>query len=207
MESSIPDPGLAELVAEASTAYAPSQAELAEEVGVRPLALTTWRQGRSRPTAEHLRALANALEKRSEQLRELAARLRARAAVQGKLTRRPRRAVDPYRAAAELWAQRMVLAGQGEVLRIVFHGSRARGDARALGSDWDFVVVLNHPVTDVEAEEQRFRRAALDGPSPFGSVVLDVWPVESSEWETARQLYGHPLRAADREGVVLYAAG
>lgn len=200
----IPDSELAELVAEASAAYSPSQAELAGEVGVRPLALTTWRQGRSRPTAEHLRGLADALERRSERLRELAARLRARAAAQGKLTRRPRR--DPYRAAAELWAQRMVLAGQGEVLRIVFHGSRARGDARAPGSDWDFVVVLDRPVTDVEADEQRFRRAALEGPSPFGSVVLDVWPVEWSEWEAARQLYGHPLRAADREGIVVYAA-
>ncbi|MFL5542715.1 MAG: nucleotidyltransferase domain-containing protein [Longimicrobiaceae bacterium] len=207
MESSIPDPDLAQLVAEASSAYSPSQAELAGEIGVRPLALTTWRQGRSRPTAEHLRGLADALEQRSERLRELAARLRARAAAQGKLTRRSRRPIDPYRATAELWAQRMVLAGRGEVLRIIFHGSRARGDARALGSDWDFVVVLNRPVTDVEADEQRFRRAALDGPSPFGSVVLDVWPIEWSEWETARQLYGHPLRAADREGIVLYAAG
>jgi transcriptional regulator with XRE-family HTH domain len=207
MEDPILDPELARLVAEASTAYSPSQAELASEVGVRPLALTTWRQGRSRPTADHLHGLADALEKRSERLRELAARLASRAATQGKLTRRPRRVVDPFRAAAELWSERMVLAGGDEVLRVIFYGSRARGEPRSFTSDWDFVVVLDRPVGDVEAEEQRFKRAALEGPSPFGNVVLDVWPIEQGEWETARQLIGHPARAADREGVVLYAAG
>jgi transcriptional regulator with XRE-family HTH domain len=207
MDDSILDPELARLVAEASTAYSPSQAELASEVGVRPLALTTWRRGRSRPTADHLRGLAGALENRSERLRELATRLEARAATQGKLTRRPRRAVDPFRAAAELWAERMVLAAPDEVVRVIFYGSRARGEPRSFASDWDFVIVLNRAVGDVEAEEQRFKRAALEGPSPFGNVALDVWPMEQGEWEIARQLIGHPARAADREGVVLYAAG
>ena len=111
----------------------------------------------------------------------------------------------PYRAAAELWAERMVREGRGEVLRVIFYGSRARAAPRSSASDWDFVVVLDRAVTDVEAEEQRFKRAALEGPSPVGHVVLDVWPIEQGEWETARQLYGHPARAADQEGVVLYA--
>jgi transcriptional regulator with XRE-family HTH domain len=207
MDSTVLEPALAELVAEATTAYSPSQSELAQEIGVRPLALTTWRTGRSRPAADHLRRLAAALEQRAERLRALALRLEARAAVPGKLTRGPRRITDPYRAAAELWAERMVREGRGEVLRVIFYGSRARAAPRSSASDWDFVVVLDRAVTDVEAEEQRFKRAALEGPSPVGHVVLDVWPIEQGEWETVRQLYGHPARAADQEGVVLYAAG
>jgi len=207
MESSILDPVTAQLVTEATSAYSPSQAELANEIGVQPLALTTWRRGRSRPTADHLRGLATALERQGERLRELALRVEAHAAVQGKLTRGPRRVQDPFRAAAELWTARMVAEGRGDVLRVIFYGSRSRAAPRSSTSDWDFVVVLNHVVTDVEAEERRFRRAALEGPSPVGNVVLDVWPIEQGEWETVRQLYGHPARAADREGVVLYAAG
>jgi hypothetical protein len=101
----------------------------------------------------------------------------------------------------------MVREGRGEVLRVIFYGSRARAAPRSSASDWDFVVVLDRAITDVEAEERRFKRAALEGPSPVGHVVLDVWPIEQGEWETARQLYGHPARAADQEGVVLYAAG
>jgi transcriptional regulator with XRE-family HTH domain len=208
MDPAVYDPDLAHLVAEASTAYAPSQAELAAEVGVRPLALTTWRRGRSRPTADHLRGLAKALEERSDRLRGLAAQLEARAAGQGKLKRRRRRRnYETNRDAAELWASRMVTAGNGEVVRVIFYGSRAREAPSTPSSDWDFIVVLDRPIEDVEAEEQRFRRAALDGPSPVGDVTLDVWPIERAEWETARSLYGHPARTADREGVVLYATG
>ena len=201
----IHDPELANLVAEASDACTPSQAELAAEAGVRPLALTTWRRGRSRPTAGHLRGLARALEARGKRLLVLAARLESRAAGQDRLTRRPRRLSD--RDLADLWAGRMVAASNaGEVLRVIFYGSRARGEPRSPSSDWDFVVVLDREIGDVEAEELRLKRAALADSTPAGGSP-DVWPIARSEWETARQLPGHVARTADREGVVLYAAG
>lgn len=208
VKTSILDPELAKLIAEASEAFAPSQAELAAEIGVRPLALTTWRRGRSRPTADHLRGMANALESRSERLRSLAARLAARAAGQGKLTRPRRRAADERRDTdlriAELLAARIVAAGEGRVLRVIFYGSRARGAPRSRASDWDFLVVLKDGIGDVEAEERRLKQAALVAER---DTRLDIWPIEWSEWEAARRLPGHPARTADREGVVLYAAG
>ena len=109
------------------------------------------------------------------------------------------------RRTAGLLASRMVAAGNGEVLRVIFYGSRARGAPRSPESDWDFVVVLNRAITDVDAEEKRFKRAALDGPTPVDNILLDVWPIEQTEWRTARSMYGHAARAADREGIVLYA--
>lgn len=204
------DPELAGLIAEASDAYAPSQAELAEEIGVRPLALTTWRRGRSRPTPEHLRGMAKALESRSRRLQKLAVRLEARAAGQEKLARPRRRAGGADRRTAALLASRMAAAGEGRVLRVVFYGSRARGAPRSTASDWDFLVVLKDGTADLEAEERRLKEAALGGASSAGAeqgLRLDVWPMEAGEWETARRLHGHAARTADREGVVLYAAG
>jgi predicted nucleotidyltransferase len=112
----------------------------------------------------------------------------------------------PWRT-AEMLASRMVAAGDGEVVRVVFYGSRARGAPRSSTSDWDFIVVLNCAITDVDAEEERLKRAALEGPTPVENIRIDVWPIEKSEWEVARQLNGHAARAADREGVVLYASG
>jgi predicted nucleotidyltransferase len=204
------DPELAELIAEASDTYAPSQAELAAEIGVRPLALTTWRTGRSRPTATHLLGMAKALERRSERLRNLAARLNARAAVQGRLVRRPRVAVPPDLRIARRLGSRMVAAGHDDVRRVVFYGSRARGTASPV-SDWDFVIVLRDGVGDVEALEASLRRAALAGEKAAEQEAdvpfrMDVWLVEQAEWESARELHGHPIRTAEREGVVLYGA-
>jgi predicted nucleotidyltransferase len=99
----------------------------------------------------------------------------------------------------------MVAAGNGEVLRLIFYGSRARGAPRSDASDWDFIVVLNREITDVEAEERRFERAALDGSVPVEKIRVDVWPIEQNEWESARQLQGHTARTAEQEGIVLYA--
>lgn len=198
------DPELARLIAEASDAYAPSQADLAAEIGVRPLALTTWRNGRSRPTSGHLRGLAQALERRSERLRSLAIRLGERAAAQGKLTRRPRRVGQRDLRRAELLASRMVAAGEGRVLRVVFYGSRARGAPRSPASDWDFIVVLESAAEDLDAAETWLTRAATDGD---GSDRVDVWPMDRTTWDTARHLHGHPVRSADQEGVVLYDTG
>jgi len=102
-------------------------------------------------------------------------------------------------------ASRMVAEGDGEVLRLIFYGSRAREAPRSSESDWDFIVVLNRGITDVEAEERRFERAALDGAMPSDNIRVDVWPIEQNEWESARQLHGHAARTAEREGIVLYA--
>jgi predicted nucleotidyltransferase len=197
------DADLAQLVVEASDAYAPSHAELAGEIGVRPLALTTWRNGRSRPTARHLQGMARALERRSERLRDLASRLTARAAVQGTLTRRPRGSGQARRTARML-ASRMVAAGEGRVLRIVFYGSRARGTPRSQSSDWDFIVVLRDAVADEVREEAWLKSAAVGEDDGFR---VDVWPMDSENWETARHLRGHPVRSAEQEGVVLYDSG
>jgi transcriptional regulator with XRE-family HTH domain len=203
------DPELAKLIAEASDAFAPSQAELAAEIGVRPLALTTWRNGRSRPTAAHLLGMAKALEGRSERLRNLAVRLNARAAAQGRLTRRPRRPASPDLRTARLLALRMVAAGQGCVERVVFYGSRARGTGSPT-SDWDFVVVLRDGTRDIEAEEALLRSAAVGGSGEHlslgDSFRVDVWAIEKAEWESARRLHGHPIRTAEQEGLVLHGA-
>lgn len=197
------DTELARLIAEASDAYAPSQAELAAEIGVRPLALTTWRNGRSRPTAEHLERMAITFAEQSERLLDYAARLHAAAKEQGKLTRRPRTPASAYRRTATAIAACIVAAGEGRVMRVVFFGSRARGEPRSAASDWDFVVVLKDAAHDPEAEEAWLKRAAADA---GGTERVDVWPVDQREWETGKSLHGHPLRTADREGVVLYAA-
>jgi predicted nucleotidyltransferase len=205
------DPELAKLIAEASDAFAPSQAELAAEIGVRPLALTTWRNGRSRPTAAHLLGMAKALEGRSERLRTLAVRLNARAAAQGRLTRRPRRPASPDLHTARLLALRMVAAGQGSVERVVFYGSRARGTGSP-ASDWDFIVVLRDAAGDIEAQEALLRSAAV-GREGSGkrtaegdALRVDVWALKKVEWESARTLHGHPVRTAEQEGVVLHGA-
>lgn len=197
------DPDLARLVAEASDAFAPSQADLGAEISVRPLALTTWRNGRSRPTAGHLRGLAQALTKRGEQLQQLAAELEIRASTQGKLTRRSRAKRNSDRAIAQHLASQIALAADGRVCRVVFYGSRARGTPRSPASDWDFIAVFRGAVTDAEAEERRLKHAVK---APAG-LRLDIWPVSRTEWETTRQLHGHPVRTAEKEGVVLYDAG
>lgn len=195
------DTDVSRLVGEASDAYAPSQADLAAEIGVRPLALTTWRNGRSRPTAQHLRGMARALERKSERLRDLAARLDARAAVQGKLTRRPRRT---SMSTARLLASRMVAAGEGRVLRVVFYGSRTRGTPRSPSSDWDFIVVLKDSAVDADLEAVWLKQSAAGTDDRYR---LDIWPMDPESWETARHLHGHPVRSADQEGIVLYDAG
>lgn len=196
------DAELAQLIADASDAYAPSQAELAAEIGVRPLALTTWRNGRSRPTAEHLKRMALVFAEQSERLLDYAARLHASAKEQGKLTRSPRPG-SAYRRTAKAIAACIVAAGEGRVMRVVFFGSRARGEPRSPASDWDFVVVLKDAAPNPEAEEAWLKRAAADA---GGAERVDVWPIDQQEWETGKSLHGHPLRTADKEGVVLYAA-
>ncbi len=110
---------------------------------------------------------------------------------------------SPDLRTARLLASRIVSAGQGSVDRVVFYGSRARGTA-SLTSDWDFIVVLRDGTEDMEAQETLFRSAALGGEGAGDALRVDVWPIEQSEWESARSLHGHPIRTAEQEGVVLY---
>ena len=106
---------------------------------------------------------------------------------------------------ARLLASRMIAAGQGSVDRVVFYGSRARGTASP-ASDWDFVVVLRDGTGDLESHETLLRSAAVGSEGSGDAVSVDVWPIEKSEWERARNLRGHPIRTAEQEGVVLYGA-
>ncbi|HEX8360623.1 MAG TPA: nucleotidyltransferase domain-containing protein [Longimicrobium sp.] len=205
MAESLADPDLTDLIVQASDAFTPSQAELASEVGVQPLALTTWRRGRSRPTRQHLNNMAHALKNRAERLAALAERLQERAAAQEPLTRRRSRGTSRPGdlALARRFADRMANGGPGEVLRVVFYGSRARGNPASTNSDFDFVVVLEELPADLESIERQLRDAAtagLDRPVP----TLDIWVCGLDEWNRARALPGHPLRTAHMEGVVLY---
>jgi predicted nucleotidyltransferase len=99
----------------------------------------------------------------------------------------------------------MVAAGEGSVERIVFYGSRARGTGSP-ASDWDFVVVMRNGARDMEAQEALLRSAAVGGEGAGDALRVDVWLIEQSEWESARKLHGHPIRTAEREGVVLHGA-
>ncbi|HEY0154489.1 MAG TPA: nucleotidyltransferase domain-containing protein [Longimicrobium sp.] len=204
MAEPLADTDLINLIVQASDAFTPSQAELASEVGVQPLAITTWRRGRSRPTHQHLRNMALALEKRAEQLASLAERLHERAATHERLTRRRPAGTSRSRdlALARRFAQGMVSGAPAVVLRVVFYGSRARGNPASTHSDYDFVVVLKDRPTDLERVERQLKDAAVAALRDH--LALDVWVCDQDEWNTALTLPGHPLRTAHSEGVVLY---
>ena len=57
--------------------------ELADEVGVSYASIRSWADGRRNPTPENLAALANALERRGGELRELAKQLREATEMEG----------------------------------------------------------------------------------------------------------------------------
>jgi transcriptional regulator with XRE-family HTH domain len=71
--------GVADAVTRACTAGAGTVQALAEEVGVSYAALCSWSRARRQPPAHRLRKLADVLESRAEQLREIAVELRSRA--------------------------------------------------------------------------------------------------------------------------------
>jgi transcriptional regulator with XRE-family HTH domain len=206
MAQPLADSDLTDLIVQASDAFAPSQAELASEVGVQPLAITTWRRGRSRPTHQHLRNLALALEKRAERLASLAERLHERAATQEPLIRRRSSGTSRSRdlALARRLARGMVHGAAEKVLRVVFYGSRARGNPASTNSDFDFVVVLKDRPADPDRVERQLKDAARATVGGQAVPVLDVWVCDRVEWDTALSLPGHPLRTAHSEGVILH---
>jgi predicted nucleotidyltransferase len=104
---------------------------------------------------------------------------------------------------AKRLVEQIVAAERGNVCRIVFYGSRARGTGSAT-SDWDFIVVLDGDVP-VTGEEGKRELAVQPSRADYDAEVrLDIWRVTAAEWEASRRLHGHPLRTADVEGVVLY---
>ena len=83
---------VADQVTRASDAYASSQADLARELGMQPLAMTQWRGGKRRPSPATLRAMARELMRKSDELRSWSLKLDALAAEEAKMKRRPRKA-------------------------------------------------------------------------------------------------------------------
>jgi predicted nucleotidyltransferase len=94
---------------------------------------------------------------------------------------------------------RILRAGGDAVERIVFHGSRAAGRARA-GSDFDILVVLRDPVEDWMGESLRFT-ALFDA---FERPV-DVQVFGLAEFEESRPVPGTLAYPADTHGILLYA--
>ncbi len=67
------------MIREAARIAAGNLEELASEVGVSYASLKAWMDGRRNPTPENLRRLAAVLERRGDELRELAEGLRKEA--------------------------------------------------------------------------------------------------------------------------------
>jgi transcriptional regulator with XRE-family HTH domain len=81
---------VADLVLEASDAYAPTRADLAARLDVRPLALTEWRGGKRTPSPTTLRKMAKESVRQSDELRYLSRQLEAMADQQTKRIRKGR---------------------------------------------------------------------------------------------------------------------
>ena len=81
---------VADQVTRASDAYASSQADLARELGMQPLALTQWRGGKRRPSPATLRKMARELVRKSGELRYWSLKLEALASEVAKQKKRPR---------------------------------------------------------------------------------------------------------------------
>jgi len=81
---------VADRVAEASDAYAPTRADLATRIGVKPLALTQWRGGKRTPSPATIRQMAKEFVRQSDELRYLSLQLEALADRQTKAKRKGR---------------------------------------------------------------------------------------------------------------------
>jgi predicted nucleotidyltransferase len=82
--------------------------------------------------------------------------------------------------------------------RVLLFGSRATGHARP-DSDVDLLIVESR-VVDRLAEVDRLRSALAGLPHP-----VDVWVMDSLEFEETRGVIGGLAYPADRYGIVLHA--
>lgn len=97
--------------------------------------------------------------------------------------------------AAEAWAQR-VGKSQGDVVRIGYFGSYAQGNW-GVGSDLDFVVVVDSPQGPVMERGLRFRPSGIP-------VPCDVLTYTLEEWERLVGEGGRFARTVEQEAVWIY---
>lgn len=82
---------------------------------------------------------------------------------------------------------------------IVLYGSRSRRAAQP-GSDWDFLVLVDGPVTDERTDRIRHRLYELEWDS---DAVISAIVRSRDEWDSPRQRATPFRQAVDREGVAL----
>lgn len=103
-----------------------------------------------------------------------------------------------HAAAAAEFAERVQQADNIPIDELLLFGSTARGEARGLASDVDFLAVVPDEV-DKQAVQDRLRDLAYDVMLAFGPVV-EVHVLTRSEFERRRD-DGHPfVRRVAREG-------
>lgn len=82
---------------------------------------------------------------------------------------------------------------------VILYGSRARGDSGA-GSDWDFLVLVDGPVSDDRTDKIRHRLYEIEWET--GQVLSSI--VRSREQWTSQPLSDTPFhRNVELEGIVL----
>ena len=103
------------------------------------------------------------------------------------------------RRVAEKIKTKLLEAAGGSIQRIVLHGSRATGRARAT-SDYDILVVMRSEVDDWVTESLRLSELFVDSEQP-----VDIQVFGELEFEECRLVPATIAYPADRDGVVLYA--
>jgi predicted nucleotidyltransferase len=82
---------------------------------------------------------------------------------------------------------------------VILYGSRARGDSAA-GSDWDFLILVDGPISDTRIDAIRHRLYEVEWAS--GQVLSCI--VRSREQWSSQPLSDTPFhRNVDLEGIVL----
>ncbi|HKP75140.1 MAG TPA: nucleotidyltransferase domain-containing protein [Longimicrobiaceae bacterium] len=103
------------------------------------------------------------------------------------------------RRVAEKIKSRLLDACGRAIHRIVLHGSRATGRARA-SSDYDILVVMRDEVDDWIGESLRLSELFVDHDQP-----VDIQVFGRQEFEECRPVPATIAYPADKYGVVLYA--
>lgn len=96
--------------------------------------------------------------------------------------------------ALRVWVERMV-QGRGDVLRIGYFGSYARGDW-GVGSDLDLVIVVEH-------SKQPFFRRSIEWDTTLLPVPVDILVYTQDEWQRLHR-QGRFYQTMKRETVWVY---